>query len=62
MSATEVTDKMGLHLMNNRAWYLQACCATSGDGLHEGLDWFTKQLEQGGYKVKAACDIVANKA
>jgi small GTP-binding protein len=39
MSVAEVTDKLGLHSMRNRKWYIQATCATSGDGLYEGLDW-----------------------
>jgi len=35
----EVTDKLGLHAMRNRKWYIQAACAKTGDGLYEGLDW-----------------------
>eukprot|EP00005_Dracoamoeba_jomungandri_P003184 CAMPEP_0174250304 /NCGR_PEP_ID=MMETSP0439-20130205/515_1 /TAXON_ID=0 /ORGANISM="Stereomyxa ramosa, Strain Chinc5" /LENGTH=179 /DNA_ID=CAMNT_0015330331 /DNA_START=91 /DNA_END=630 /DNA_ORIENTATION=+ len=44
MSVAEVTDKLGLHSMRNRKWYIQATCATSGDGLYEGLDWFSHTL------------------
>ena len=44
MSVAEVTDKLGLHSMRNRKWYIQACCATSGDGLYEGLDWLSTTL------------------
>jgi hypothetical protein len=25
--------------------YIQATCATSGDGLYEGLDWLAQQLK-----------------
>jgi ADP-ribosylation factor protein 1 len=39
MSVAEVTDKLGLHALKNRKWYIQSTCATSGDGLYEGLDW-----------------------
>jgi hypothetical protein len=39
MGAAEVTDKLGLHTLRHRQWYIQACCATTGDGLYEGLDW-----------------------
>ena len=38
MSVAEVTDKLGLHSLRNRKWYIQATCATSGEGLFEGLD------------------------
>ena len=44
MSAAEMTDKLGLHQMRQRQWYIQACCATTGDGLNEGLDWFSATL------------------
>ncbi|XP_058434700.1 ADP-ribosylation factor 1-like isoform X2 [Marmota monax] len=30
MNTAEITDKLGLH----RNWYIQATCATSGDGLY----------------------------
>jgi len=46
MSVAEVTDKLGLHSMRNRKWYIQACCATSGDGLYEGLDWLSNTLSK----------------
>jgi len=46
MNAAEVTDKLGLHALRNRNWYIQATCATSGDGLYEGLDWLSNQLKQ----------------
>ncbi|XP_054428864.1 ADP-ribosylation factor 1-like [Pteronotus mesoamericanus] len=38
MNATEITDKLGLHSLRHRNWYIQATCATSGDWLYEGLD------------------------
>merc|ERR1739841_201793 len=37
MSVSEVTDKLGLHSVTNRKWYIQSTCATTGDGLYEGL-------------------------
>lgn len=45
MNAQEVTDKLGLHSQRGRTWYIQATCATSGDGLYEGLDWMSNQLK-----------------
>ncbi|CAG0880559.1 unnamed protein product [Darwinula stevensoni] len=45
MNAAEITDKLGLHSLRNRNWYIQATCATSGDGLYEGLDWLANQLK-----------------
>ena len=45
MSVAEVTDKLGLHSIRNRKWYIQSTCATSGDGLYEGLDWLSSTLQ-----------------
>ncbi|XP_067887582.1 ADP-ribosylation factor 1 [Heterodontus francisci] len=45
MNAAEITDKLGLHALHRRSWYIQATCATSGDGLYEGLDWLSNQLK-----------------
>jgi len=46
MNAAEVTDKLGLHNIRSRSWYIQATCATSGDGLYEGLDWLSQELKK----------------
>jgi len=44
MSASELTDKLGLQNLRNRRWYIQATCAVQGDGLYEGLDWLSNEL------------------
>lgn len=46
MNAAEITDKLGLHSLRHRNWYVQAACATSGQGLYEGLDWLSQQLRK----------------
>ena len=44
MSASELTERLGLHgLQRSRQWYIQACCGTTGDGLYEGLDWVSNR-------------------
>jgi ADP-ribosylation factor protein 1 len=44
MTAAKVTEKLGLHNMRNRQWFIQSACATTGDGLYEGLDWLSRTL------------------
>merc|ERR1719185_30833 len=44
MTAAEVTEKLGLHSMRNRQWFMQSACATTGDGLYEGLDWLSRTV------------------
>ncbi|GFY81016.1 ADP-ribosylation factor 1-like isoform X1 [Actinidia eriantha] len=44
MSVSEITDKIGLHSLRQRRWYIQSTCATSGVGLYEGLDWLSSNI------------------
>ena len=46
MSTAEVTDKLGLHSLRQRNWFIQGCCATSGEGLYEGLDWLATNVKK----------------
>merc|ERR1711964_397327 len=44
MPAAEVTEKLGLQTVRNRQWFIQSACATTGEGLYEGLDWLYRTL------------------
>ncbi len=44
MSVGEIVNGYGLFSMRSHAWYSQGCCATTGDGLYEGLDWLAKEV------------------
>lgn len=44
MHAADMTDKLGLNNLKQRNWFIQPCCATSGEGLFEGLDWLSSNL------------------
>jgi len=46
MNASELTNKLGLPSLHQRQWYIQAACATSGDGLYEGLEWLSTNLRK----------------
>lgn len=39
MPADQVCHAMGLNDLRGRGWFLQPACATTGDGLMEGLEW-----------------------
>eukprot|EP00300_Choanocystis_sp_HF-7_P042222 c8988_g1_i1.p2 GENE.c8988_g1_i1~~c8988_g1_i1.p2 ORF type:complete len:183 (+),score=34.57 c8988_g1_i1:65-613(+) len=41
----ELADRLDLKGgQSSRPWKVQACCATTGDGLYEGLDWLTQNV------------------
>ncbi|KAI5062117.1 hypothetical protein GOP47_0022656 [Adiantum capillus-veneris] len=44
MNAAEMTERLGLHSLCQRKWYIQSTCATSGEGLYEGLDWLSANI------------------
>jgi small GTP-binding protein len=46
MTAAEVSEKLGLRNVRNKHWFIQSACATSGDGLYEGLDWLSRTLSK----------------
>ena len=49
MGTSEMMDKLGLNALRN-PWYIQPCCAVSGTGLYEGLDWLSDVLAKRGGK------------
>lgn len=46
MRPNELTDSLALNTIRNRQWYVQSTCATTGDGLYEGLDWLSSAIEK----------------
>jgi len=46
MSVEKVTERLKLHQLRKRMWYIQPCCATTGDGLYEGLDWLVSVVNK----------------
>lgn len=46
MSPAEVTEKLGLHRMRDRNWYVHPSNALTGEGLFEGLNWLVQNVNQ----------------
>jgi ADP-ribosylation factor protein 1 len=46
MPAAEVAEKLGLHALRRHRWFIQSACATTGEGIYEGLDWLTSALSK----------------
>jgi len=44
-SVAELSEKLELFSIKTRPWYIQAACATSGDGLFDGLEWLAAQVK-----------------
>ncbi|KAI8346669.1 ADP-ribosylation factor family-domain-containing protein [Mortierella sp. GBAus27b] len=45
MTPAEVTEKLELNSMRERPWYVHPSCATTGEGLFEGLNWMSQNVK-----------------
>ena len=44
LTPPQIAEGLQLNRQSNRKWYVQGCCAHSGEGLFEGLDWLCAHL------------------
>ncbi|CAG8539171.1 13596_t:CDS:2 [Cetraspora pellucida] len=44
LTAAQISEALNLTSMRDRQWHIQACCALTGEGLFEGLDWIVSQI------------------
>ena len=40
-----MVDKLDLHKVKSNRWHVQAAIASRGDGIYEGMDWLSKNLD-----------------
>jgi len=52
--ADELADMYGLQEVQGHEWNIMPCCALTGDGLGEGLDWLADRLAAKMKKKKSA--------
>merc|ERR1719384_2298057 len=45
LAPAELADELGLPLVRDNQWHVQGSCATTGDGILEGLDWLSAAME-----------------
>ncbi|BAE62582.1 unnamed protein product [Aspergillus oryzae RIB40] len=46
MNTAEITSHLSLSGLTHRNWYIQNTCATTGDGLEEGLEWLNANIHR----------------
>lgn len=44
LTATQVTEQLGMSQLKGRKWLVQGTSATTGQGLKEGLDWMAEAI------------------
>ncbi|CAM1326116.1 ARL3 (predicted) [Pycnogonum litorale] len=45
-AASEISDGLNLHNIRDRDWHIQACSATSGEGVKAGMEWVMSSLKR----------------
>lgn len=45
LTPAQVTDRLGLAALKDRPWFVHPSCATSGEGLFEGLAWLSANVK-----------------
>jgi len=46
LAPLDLADKFGLNQFRSIEWHIQGCCAHTGDGLYEGLDWLSSRANK----------------
>eukprot|EP00127_Corallochytrium_limacisporum_P000265 Clim_evm12s9 gene=Clim_evmTU12s9 len=46
MKSADIAQMLNLTTITDHPWHIQGCCALTGEGLTEGLDWVANQLDQ----------------
>lgn len=44
MTATEISRQLDLTSIKKQQWHIQSCCALTGEGLLQGLEWIVSRL------------------
>eukprot|EP00039_Didymoeca_costata_P029214 m.23659 g.23659 ORF g.23659 m.23659 type:complete len:179 (+) comp7528_c0_seq2:173-709(+) len=46
LSASDISQSLSLTTMTHHSYHIQACCALTGEGLYEGMEWLAGQLKK----------------
>jgi len=46
MTSAEISKLLALTSIKDQAWHIQACCALTGEGLYQGLDWIASRVKR----------------
>eukprot|EP01063_Lacrimia_lanifica_P023155 TRINITY_DN30652_c0_g1_i1.p1 TRINITY_DN30652_c0_g1~~TRINITY_DN30652_c0_g1_i1.p1 ORF type:complete len:183 (+),score=65.63 TRINITY_DN30652_c0_g1_i1:93-641(+) len=47
LNQEQISSQLSLHNITDHEWHVQACCALTGAGLTEGLDWVADRITAG---------------
>ena len=48
MSEAEIATELNVASIKTHNWHIQTCCALTGEGLYEGMDWIVSNVGRKG--------------
>jgi small GTP-binding protein len=45
LPAAEISKRLGLTSLKGHSWHIQDCCALTGEGLYNGMEWMSSQIK-----------------
>merc|ERR1712137_792469 len=45
-TSAQIAEGLSLHTIKDRVWQIQACSATSGEGVRDGMEWVLKNISK----------------
>jgi len=45
-TSAQIAEGLNLHTIKDRVWQIQACSATSGEGVRDGMEWVVKNISK----------------
>nr|QXF29047.1 Arl5 [Gefionella okellyi] len=45
LPSAELSNALCLHEIRDHEWHIQGCCALTGEGLYDGLEWLSSRLK-----------------
>lgn len=46
MTAAEISQQLNLTSIKDHPWHIQSCCALTGEGLYQGLEWIVSNIKK----------------
>mmetsp|Transcript_84434 Transcript_84434/g.176725 ORF Transcript_84434/g.176725 Transcript_84434/m.176725 type:complete len:209 (+) Transcript_84434:149-775(+) len=58
-TAAEIAQDLSLQTLRTHEWQIQSCCALTGEGLQEGLEWIATRIRARQANAAASAPVVA---
>ena len=46
MTAAEISNELSLTNIKDHRWQIQSCCALTGEGLYQGMEWIVSNIRR----------------